>query len=526
MSITTTASFQKENEQNVEYEILNLDKDLTNSDLMFGNIKLYSKPKEGEYKAVINTLKNNKDVVAVHPNFITSKNIEIGMSSYFYVRLRKASDYDLLSKIAEQMSVVIVEQNAFLPLWYTLRCTKTTSDNTLNIANYFYETGLFASAVPDFLSDDLFCSNDPDFSQLWGLNNTSNPNIDINACAAWNVTRGDGVSVSVLDQGIELTHIDLISNVSSWSYDTESNSSPSQIFGDHGTHCAGTIGAVKDNNTQVTGVAPECTLMSISNSLYGTPNSRMKRADGINWAWQNGADVISNSWGSSVQYDVIDEAIDNALEYGRNGKGTIVIFASGNDYGSVGYPANSNPDIIAVGAININGTRAGFSNYGTELDVVAPGVDILSTLLNNSTGLNSGTSMATPHVAGVVALALSANPNLTGLQVRDIIESTAQKVGGYAYQTTTGRSNGSWDDEMGYGLIDAYAAVQAAASTGGCVSSFSNQTVTANTTIYGCSTLTVQNVTVAAGAKLTIVSGGDVTFSNFEVAPGGEFDLQ
>ena len=206
--------------------------------------------------------------------------------------------------------------------------------------------------------------------------------------------------------------------------------------------------------------------MSISNTLSGTPNSRMKRADGINWAWQNGADIISNSWGSGVQYQIIDDAINNALQYGRNGKGTLIVFATGNNYGAVSYPANSNTNILSVGAITSTGTRSPFSNYGSQLDVVAPGSNILSTTWYNGTTSLDGTSMATPHVAGVAALILSVNPCLTAQQVRDIIEQTAQKVGGYSYTTTAGRPNGTWNDQMGYGLVDAYAAVQMAQSMG------------------------------------------------------------
>jgi hypothetical protein len=108
--------------------------------------------------------------------------------------------------------------------------------------------------------------------------------------------------------------------------------------------------------------------MSISNSLAGNPNARMYRACGFNFAYQNGAAVISNSWSSSVQYDVIDDAINNALTYGRNGLGCVIVFSSGNDNApAVNYPVNSNPAIIAVGANTSIGSRASFSNYGNEL---------------------------------------------------------------------------------------------------------------------------------------------------------------
>lgn len=434
----------------------------------WAKIELENQLTETEYFQKLDDLKlASTSIDLIQPSFITMDGFEIDMSSYFYVKLNQVSDLTLLQQEAINKNVLIIEQNQFMPLWYTLRLTSQTNDNTLNISNYFYETGNFAYSVADFLSDDLLCSNDTDFNQLWGLQNDSNPNIDINICDAWSITEGLNINVAVLDQGIELTHNDLSQNIASISYDTESNSSPSQIFGDHGTHVAGTIGAIKDNNLQVVGVAPSSTLISISNSLQGIPNSRIKRADGINWAWQNGVDIISNSWRSAVQYDVIDEAIENALTNGRGGLGTIVVFSAGNSGNTnppVNYPANSNPNILAVGSITSYGSRSNFSSYSDELDIVAPGSSILSTVLNNNTGVKSGTSMAAPYVSGIAALILSVNPDLTALEVNNIIEETAQKVGCYNYSNFGARPNGTWNEEMGYGLVDAHQAVLQAES--------------------------------------------------------------
>ena len=317
-------------------------------------------------------------------------------------------------------------------------------------------------------NDYLVCANDPDFSQQWGLYNRSYANIDINVCDAWEITEGDGINVAVLDTGIELTHIDLVANISSVSYDTNFNTSPSKIYNAHGTRVAGIIGAVKDNNIQVVGVAPQSTLFSISNKLDGTANGRMRLANGINWAWQHGADVINNSWISSIQSDAIDDAINNALTKGREGKGTVVVFATGNSGISIQYPANSNPDIISVGSSMYYGKRDHFSNYGAELDVVAPGNSIISTSLNNSTYTGVGTSFAAAHVSGIAALILSVNPCLTAQQVSDIIEKTTQKIRAedtYSYTNHSGRPNGTWNILVGYGLVNAYGAVQLAQQT-------------------------------------------------------------
>lgn len=471
VTISTLDNFEKSSIStlNLKDFIIETEKS-TGQSKKYARIEFQTIPTDIEYFQKINLLNNNPKIIKAQPNFKTAQNVKIGMSNYFYVTLKNSDDLALLQSIAAQKNVQILNEIPYLPLCYTLICSKNTIGSTLDIANYFFETGYFKYAVPDFLSDDFTCSNDPMFGSLWGLNNTSNPNVDINACQAWNLSQGSGVKVAVLDTGIELTHIDLAANIYPVSYDSESGTSPSfvqtvssQSF--HGTHCAGTIAAVKDNNLQVVGVAPQSKLMSISNSLLATPNSRIKRGAGINWAWQNGADIINNSWGSGVMYDEITDAINSAITSGRNNKGTIVVFSTGNNNGPVSYPANTNPNIISVGAITANGSRSDFSNFGTQLDIVAPGSGILSTMLNNSTGSLDGTSMAAPHVAGVCALVLSANPCLTGQQVRDIIEQTSQKVGGYVYNITSGRPNGTWNEQMGYGLVDAFAAVQLALSS-------------------------------------------------------------
>ena len=282
--------------------------------------------------------------------------------------------------------------------------------------------------------------------------------IVLSAPEAWNYATGKNVKIAIIDTGIELNHIDLASNVSNLSFDTETNSSPSIVYENHGTHCAGIAAAVKDNSIQIAGVAPEATIISISNSLKPTTNSRLKRADGIIWAYQHGADIISNSWRSSTHHVAIDEAIQDAFRYGRQGKGCVISFSSGNDFlNTIGYPANCNDTILAVGAIDNTGMRASFSNYGTELDLVAPGVNILSTIPNSQTGYKSGTSMACPHVAGVAALVLERNPELTVNQVNSIINSNAKKISGVTFDVT--KPDGLWSNEYGYGLVDAYSSV-------------------------------------------------------------------
>jgi len=347
--------------------------------------------------------------------------------------------------------------------------------------------------------------------------------IDIKICDAWTITRGSGIKVAVVDTPIDINHNDLSSNIISV-FDTQNGTSPhTPTTRPHGTHVAGTVASVRNNNLQVAGVAPESKILGVSQDLMaGNSNISAQLASGISWAWRsiaNGgaeADVINNSWGDPAGNNgqlfstVLNNAIIDAITFGRNGKGCVVVFASGNS-SVINYPAYIHNDILVVGSINSSGIRASNSGFGAQLDVVAPGVSILSTYPNNSTETANGTSMADPHIAGVAALILSVNPNLTQKQVADIIEQTAQEVGGYTYSTTSGRPNGTWNNQMGYGLVNAHASVKQA------LCSLSNitfsKTVTTNENVYGNS-VTVQNTTVNTGRVLKITACNNITTNN------------
>lgn len=443
-------------------------------------------------------------------SFFTAENgTELGLSHLFYVRLFEPEDLYKLEKLAKENGVEILGKNSFMNSWYILSCDKKSKGNALEMANIFYETGLFSAAQPDLMEDNLTNSlNDTYFPDQWYLSNTGQAGgingIDIKAGSAWNVTQGNSdIIVAVLDHGLELNHPDM-TNISSISFNTETGTSPSLVLGPHGVPVGGIVAATSNNNQGVVGVAPQTTLLSISNSLNLQPNASQLLSDGINFAWSNGAHVINNSWGhNSLQSSILDDAINNALTYGRGGLGTVIIFASGNNNSNTSnYPANSNPLILNVGAVDRCGIRSGRigiiteatpcdpwcttcnpgSAYGPSLDVVAGGSTISSTDRQGIEGYNpfntyigdytnldytryfGGTSAAAPQVAGVAALILSINPNLTVLEVNNIIERTAQKIRPdvYSYTTTSGRPNGTWNQYLGYGMVNACLAVQLA----------------------------------------------------------------
>ena len=418
------------------------------------------------------------------PSYKSPKNSmnDIFITNKFNVKLKHSDDYPILQQMAISYNVEILN-DTILPLWHTLQCTRSTQHNALELANIFYETGNFAAAEPEFMGNaQPACVNDTSFSLQWNLKNIGQhgleyEGIDINFCEAHSITSGnENIVIAVVDWGIDLYHYDL--NIYPLSYHTASNSHPSQIHLDHwkksyhGTACAGIISAIDNNESGIVGISPSCPVMSISFPLQPTTND-MVRA--FCHAADNNCSIISCSWSTYEPIEEFDDAIRYAMQNGRSGLGCVVVFASGNENSDfVNSVADYVPEVIVVGSISPNGRRYSGdegSNCGFLLDVMAPGVDIPTTDVRGDAGYSNadyilrgvtGTSIACPHVAAIAGLILSVNPYLTAKQVADIIESTTQKVGGYSYEYDEAYPNGTWNFEMGYGLVDAYAAVLAA----------------------------------------------------------------
>lgn len=450
--------------------------ELDDSKQFDGVIRLKLNPKGAsmpEYSNTVASLKQGGQVKYVLPYYSRGDDAEpIGTSEIFYLKLKTPEDITLLEKMAAELGVQIKEEVPYTPCWYMLSILGSEFNNSVEASNYFYETGRFEDIDPAFMFDFKLNADDPDFQYQWGMKNISYSGIDINVIPAWGIARGTGVKVAVVDTPIDSNHGDLNDNIHSLSYNAKLKQTPSAPYSgvsSHGTHVAGIIAAEK-NGVQVTGVAYESKIMRVSHDMYSSPTISSELASGINWAWQNGADVINCSWGDRDQYHnlhmemhsaLLEQSIVDAMNKGRENKGCVVVFAAGNS-GELGaiinYPGSYHDNILVVGSIDQSGLRSSFAGYGTKLDIVAPGRSILSTI-PGSTGYMNGTSMAAPHVAGIAALILSKYPNFTQKQVADIIESTARKVGGYSYTTQSGRTNGTWNNQTGYGLVDAHAAL-------------------------------------------------------------------
>lgn len=516
----------------------------------------------------INALISNNHVEYVSGYYYVN-DTEIGTSHIFYVKLINSQDTVLLDSIASIQKTNIVGNFNNMPLWYVIECSENSLGDALTMSNVFYETGLFDYSHPNLInnyrldeakSKSVFCTNDNLFHKQWGLNNVvDNTNVDISACEAWEFTKGNtNVIIAILDSGVKLDHSDLTNVDANISYDLITESSPSVLYPNssyskyrHGTNCAGIIGA-EHNNIGVAGVAPNCTVMSLSldwSTAYDFENDidpiDYYLAAGIDYAWQNGADVISNSWSGASDQDIVSYKINEAVTYGRNNRGCIIVNSTGNGNNLyVSFPCE-NPDIIAVGAIDSCGVRGKNlalpsnennyycgsawpygSNYGTGLSVVAPGTDISTTTIVDNFGMPleysddfGGTSAAAPHVSGVAALVLSINPDLNYYEVKDIIEETAQKINyNIIYNYDFVESNGIWDNRVGYGLVNAYDALMLTFTNMCNINSHitTGQNITWSEQKYACSNIVVDGtLTIDAplnfhldNPQITVNNGG------------------
>jgi type VII secretion-associated serine protease mycosin len=299
---------------------------------------------------------------------------------------------------------------------------------------------------------DVPADDDPLREFQWDLEKISTP-------AAWESSTGSDMVVAVIDTGVDGSHPDLAGQLLP-GLDAITDTTGGDDDGNgHGTHVAGTVAAVAGNGEGVAGFAPDAKILPVK--VLGANGSGYvsDTAQGIVWAADNGAHIINLSLGSSNPSKAEESAVAYAV-----GRGVTVVAAAGNEReeGSpTSYPA-AYDGVIAVAATDPGDDVAEYSNQGAYVDVAAPGSGIFSTypvdLPEGSSGYNalSGTSMAAPHVAAVAALIKSVQPDLTPDDIQQVLQSSAVDLG-----------DGGFDEDFGYGRIDAAAAVEAAAGWDG-----------------------------------------------------------
>jgi hypothetical protein len=400
------------------------------------------------------------------------------------VRLRDdMSEAQALGAIASA-GLDVVNRLRFAPNLYEVRVRPGA--DFLDVSMRLSEDASFLYAEPQFIEHipGRFTPTDPDYGDQWHLNNTGQgggtAGADISAEDAWDITRGAGVRLCVIDNGIEVTHDDLTAAVVAGSGFFQMDGMGNTNFiqgligfptGNHGTFCSGMAIARANNGENGCGVANEADFLAVAclGDQVGT-QATLARAvayaadptqevPGANPA--DGADVISSSLGpNGADWDMtqtMQDAIDFAVTNGRGGLGTPIFWAVSNgDFDIVLDEVTSYANVIAVGRSTRDDLEDG-SAHGEELEFLAPGVDVSSTESGNGFGTSTGTSFAAPTAAGIGALALAVNPDLTWQQVRQAMIDSCDKVGGVVYD-----GNG-FNNDYGFGRVNAAAALCEAA---------------------------------------------------------------
>jgi len=466
-------------------------------------ITLDRKYSEDEISRFIESLNGDQRIAVAAPVF-AYRRTHFAVSDEFIVRFHEGTAIEEIAaqNASNQAEILkLIAENTYL-----LRIQKQSRLNGLDAANLYAALPMVRWAQPNFiyLYGEILdgSANDTYWSQQWahrnngqsvatkglsGYPSTANGrnDADMDVDLAWDAlveagkTAGGSadIIVAILDSGIDLEHPDLQDNLLNDGIDFTVDHKPNadDDWG-HGTAVAGVIAATGNNGEGVAGIAYNVKLLPlrIINS-YGNVEAD-KVAAAVDTAWESGADVLSNSYSSDLPDQAVEDAIHRAKTMGRNGKGCLIFYSSGNDgEGIVQFPAWLT-DVMGVGAStmfdekkNTGGSdqlRTWGANYGTELDIVAP-TTVYTTDELGPKGSDfsvdgdynptfSGTSAACPNAAGVGALILSADPNLTADEVYSIIQESADRIDVYSF------NEAGWNEQVGYGRINANSAVRTA----------------------------------------------------------------
>lgn len=446
-------------------------------------------------------------MVDVFPAYTTEYGLELGVIDSIIIKFKKNISSEAKAKVIKQFDLKLINEGRIYNIYRVVH-----DGDPLEVSTQIYELDVAEYCLPDFfvtVENSRHIPNDEYFNMQIALHNTGqvstdghtgSVDADIDAPEAWNITKGSSnIIIAVVDHGVTPDHPDIPNSRQVHLYGADFVTGGYPLTGSvHGDACAGVIAATMDNNEGIAGVAPHCKIMPIRISISGEPSPISDLADSITFAADNGAHIISCSWGLSCgppdAFPVIVDAIQDAID-----SGVVVVFAVGNGAnhvsdvgGCIQFPANVNiPEVLSVGASDRYDLQANYSPtsnpslYNRVIDLVAPshraysfqipgenpemwttdvpgpaGYNLAVGNIPSSgtnylayTGRFGGTSYSCPVVAGVAALVLSINPDLTPSEVKDILLSSANKVGGYTYD-----GNG-WSAEMGHGRVNAFNSV-------------------------------------------------------------------
>ena len=455
----------------------------------------------------LRSLRRLDGISFLNPVVETANGHKLTYLNEILVKLKDAGDLTTLAQVSTELEIQVEGRNQLDPRIVKLILPNSEMDAKI-ISEILKSTGLFHHVQPNYFHTIEDCAVEVDdqyFNRQWNLLNegtgaqgNGTAGADMNVTEAWEITMGSSdIKVAILDSGVDTLHPDLVDRLEP-GFDGAgegTNGFPTPNFDEdgHGTCCAGIVAATANNDEGIAGVAPNCRIVPIRVFNYINLGGIQPWAeaewfvDGINFAWQSGCDVASNSWGipdallALFPGDdlLVNEAIDDAIDQGRGGLGMPMFFSSGND-GDVDsipiWPARYH-NTIAVNSTSMCDERKSLTscdgenwegNWGDHLDISAPGVRIPATDMTASNGYTSGsyyyyfngTSSACPNAAGVAALILSDFPWITAETLVSIMKQSCEKVGGYDYATNT--VDGTWCPELGHGRLDALAALELA----------------------------------------------------------------